>query len=43
MTALLDGVAAGQLTAADLGDVRVQKLKAVANSVIRARAEQLLR
>ncbi len=43
MTVLLDGVAAGQLTAADLGEARVQKLKAVANSAIRARAEQLLR
>jgi hypothetical protein len=43
MSALLDLVASGQLTAADLGEARVQKLKAAANSTIRARAEQLLR
>jgi len=43
MSALLDAVAAGQLTASDLGEVRVQKLKTAENEKIRARAEQLLR
>ena len=42
MTALLDAVAAGRLTASDLGEARVQKLKAAENKKIRARAEQLL-
>jgi hypothetical protein len=43
MTAVLDAVAAGRLTAADLGEARVQKLKAAENKKIRARAGQLLR
>jgi hypothetical protein len=43
MSALLDAVAAGRLTASDLGEARVQKLKAAENKKIRARAEQLLR
>jgi hypothetical protein len=43
MTALLDAVAAGRLTAADLGETRVQKLKAAGNRKIRARADQLLK
>ena len=43
MTAVLDAVAAGRLTASDLGEARVQKLKAAENKKIRARAEQLLR
>jgi hypothetical protein len=43
MSALLDAVAAGQLTTSDLGDARVQKLKTAENEKIRSRAEQLLR
>ena len=43
MNALLDAVAAGRLTVADLGEARVTKLKAAENKKIRARAEQLLR
>ena len=43
MTVLLDEVAAGRLTASDLGEARVQKLKAAENKKIRARAEKLLR
>ena len=43
MAALLDAVAAGRLTASDIGDARVQKLKTAENKKIRARAEQLLR
>ena len=43
MAAVLDAVAAGRLTASDLGEARVQKLKAAENEKIRARAEQLLR
>jgi hypothetical protein len=43
MSALLDAVAAGRLTVADLGEARVQKLKTAENKKIRARAEQLLR
>ena len=43
MTALLDAVAAGRLTASDLGEARVQKLETAANRKLRARAEQLLR
>ncbi len=43
MAALLDEVAAGRLTVADLGEARVTKLKAAENPKIRARAEKLLR
>jgi hypothetical protein len=43
MAALLDAVAAGQLTASDLGEARVQKLKTAGDKTIRTRAEQLLR
>jgi hypothetical protein len=43
MVALLDAVAAGRLTAADVGEARIQKLEAADNRKIRMRAEQLFR
>jgi hypothetical protein len=43
MAALLDAVAAGRLTAAELGEARVQKLQTAENKKIRARAERLFR
>jgi hypothetical protein len=43
MSMLLDAVAAGRLTASDLGDARVQKLKTAESKKIRARSEQILR
>jgi hypothetical protein len=43
MTALLDAVAAGRVSATDLGEARVQKLKTATDSKVRARAEKLLR
>jgi hypothetical protein len=43
MGALLDAVAAGRVSAADLGEARAQKLKAATDKKVRARAERLLR